>query len=383
MADIQNYFDYAAATPMLPEVITSMQPYFSDRFYNPSALYLDAQANHKSLELARHTIAQGIGARPTEIIFTAGGTEANNIAIYGIMQAYSDAHIVLSNIEHDSVRHPAASYNSSLVAVDSSGLIDPNAVLAAITDFTVIVSVMYANNEIGSIQPIKDISQALQIIKKDRKSRGINRPLYFHTDACQASNYLDMQVSRLGVDLMTINAGKIYGPKQCGALYVRAGIVLKPLIQGGGQEWNVRSGTENLANIVGFASAWQIIRSDYHNEVRRLSAMRDEFLKTITDANNAITINGANGTKRLANNISLTIDRFDNERLLMMLDEQGMQIATGSACSASHDEPSHILTAIGLTDEQAQNTVRITLGRYTTQASLQNLHDQLLKIVAI
>jgi cysteine desulfurase len=229
---------------------------------------------------------------------------------------------------------------------------------------------------------MREDSSIVKKIRLDRKRRDVKLPLYFHTDACQAANYLDMQVSRLGVDLLTLNAGKIYGPKQCGALYVKKGVSLKPLILGGGQEWNLRSGTENLANIVGFAAAWQKIRVDYRDEAYRLSKLRDSFFKFINDQIPSAVINGPKGSGRLPNNIHLTFPGQDNERLLMWLDERGFQVATGSACSASSDEPSHVLKAMGLSDEAARSSLRITLGRYTTEKSLQDLGKALLKAVA-
>lgn len=383
MPNTSNYFDYAAATPMLPEVVAAMQPFFSDSFYNPSALYLGARHNRQVLEDARHSIASSIGARPTELIFTAGGTEANNIAIQGIMNTQPNGHVIYSAIEHESVIQAAQKYANSQVAVDAHGIVSTDSIATLITDTTVLISVMYANNEIGTLQPISQIAELIKTVKKDRQTRNVNTPIYLHVDACQAANYCDLQVARLGVDLLSINAGKIYGPKQCGALFVKVGTELSPLIVGGGQEWNMRSGTENLANIVGFATAWQRVRGDYRNEAKRLSSLRDDFLQHIIKDRPNIAINGALGSKRLANNINLTINGYDNERILMMLDEQGIQIATGSACNASNDEPSHVLAAIGLTDDAARQSIRITLGRYSTEESVKNLYAQLTKIVAI
>lgn len=378
---LANYFDYAAATPMLPSAVNAMQPFYLDNFYNPSALYLDARENRHILDENRHKFAQTLGARPTEIIFTAGGTEANNLAINGILGQDPKAHIVTSAIEHESVLMPAKQFNHTIVGTDEKGLVDLTAMQKAITDDTRLVSVMYANNEIGTIQPIKQIVELVAKIRLERQQKAIKTPIYVHTDACQATNYLDMQISRLGVDLLTINSGKIYGPKQCGALYVRAGIVLKPIIMGGGQEWGLRSGTENLANICGFNVAWQNARQHYQSEAKRLSAIRDMFISTVTASNTSITINGALAKKRLANNIHLTVSGYDNERLLMELDERGFQVATGSACSASNGEPSHVLQAIGLSDDMARCSIRVTMGKYTTQQSALSLAKAFTKLV--
>lgn len=383
MTNYEYYFDYAAATPLLPEAQKAMQPFWQQRFYNPSALYLGARENHQTLETARHTIAEGLGARPTEIIFTAGGTEANNLAIRGVLEEFKNSSVITCAIEHDSVLQPAKLYNHNILGVDNKGFVQLNSLKKAISDETVLVSIMYANNEIGTIEPIKEIIRIIGEINTDRQKRHVNQPLYLHSDACQAANYLDMQVSRLGVDLMTINAGKIYGPKQCGTLYVRSGVKLKPLILGGGQEWNKRSGTENLANIVGFAKTLSQVRKDYKTETIRLANLRDGFLREIAQKLPSVVINGPADSKRLANNIHITIPNQDNERLTMLLDEIGIQVANGSACSASSDEPSHVLKAIGLTDKAAQSSLRITLGRYTTKKSLKDLSLELAELVAL
>jgi cysteine desulfurase len=379
MNKIANYFDYAAATPLLLGAQKAMEPYFSSEFYNPSALYLKARQNRLALESARSTIAQGLGAKPLEVIFTAGGTEANNLAIRGVLANHPQAKVLVSAIEHESVLAPANPYDCQQLPVDDKGIVKIDDLKKALTDEVVLISVMYANNEIGAIQPIREISQIIKLANKSRQNRGV-KPLLFHSDACQAVNYLDMQVDKLGVDLMTINAGKIYGPKQCGALYVRSGLVLQPLILGGGQEQGWRSGTQNLANIVGFAKAWQIIRQDYQKEAKRLGELCDKFIADTKEHIPEVVINGPVGHSRLANNISLSVKGVDNERLVMMLDELGFQVATGSACSAASDEPSHVLRALGKTDDESRSTIRITLGRYTTTKSLNDLARALEKL---
>jgi len=379
MSDISKYFDYAAATPVLPEVIEAMQPYFSEHFYNPSALYLAARDNRIVLDDARHAFAQSIGARPTEIIFTAGGTEANNMALRGVLDQYADAHVVTSAIEHESVLQVVKRYDHTLVGVNQKGLVDVAAIERAIRDTTVVVSIMYANNEIGTIQPLAEITAMIARLRKQRKAAGNQYPLLVHTDACQAGNYLDMHTARLGVDMMTINSGKVYGPKQAGALYVKAGIRLQPLLYGGGQEWGIRSGTENLAAIIGFVTAWKKARQNAGSEVKRLSMLRDAWIATLQKQAPHIQLNGATGNRRLANNIHLTLPGVDNERLIMELDEQGFQIAAGSACSASNDEPSHVLKALGLSDSDARSSIRITMGRYTTESSAKQLLEILIK----
>lgn len=359
------YFDYAAATPLLPEALAAMQPYFTDIFYNPSAMYVSARAVKYDIQAARATVARAIGAKPNEIIFTAGGTEANNLAIMGCMQQYTDAHVVTTSIEHESVLQPAHLYDQTIVPVDTQGRVNTRVLTQAITDNTVVVSIILANNEIGTIQDIKEITTAVTQIKAQRHKAGNTRPIYVHTDACQAVNYLDINTTRLGIDMMTINAGKIYGPKQTGALFVKSSVPLRPIIYGGGHERSLRSGTQNVANIIGFAKAIETVRQDVTTEVKRLEYLQRHIIENLVDGA-TIQLNGARVGRRLANNIHLTINGYDNERLLMELDERGVQIATGSACSASSDAPSHVLAAIGLSDAQTRNSVRITCGRYTT-----------------
>ena len=380
MADLQNYFDNAAATPMLPKVLAAMQPFFSEKFYNPSAIYLAAQDVKASLDNARWLVAQNIGAKPTEIIFTAGGTEANNLAITGVMAKNPDGELIVSAIEHDSVLIPAKNYNLKIANVDEKGIVDVSALAKLINNKTVLISVMMANNEIGALQPIKDIVELVAKIRKERQKGGNKTPLYVHTDACQAVNYCDINIARLGVDLMTFNGGKIYGPKQSGVLFKKIGVNLQPLIYGGGQEYSLRSGTENVAQCIGFATAFEQAKSNAKSESKRLSKIRDEAISELLKSSK-ITLNGPKGNRRLANNINITINGVDNERLLMQLDEQGFIVATGSACSASNDEPSHVLKAIGLSGAQAQSTIRITLGRSTTKDSCALLCKTILHLV--
>ena len=269
MIDIANYFDYAAATPVSPAVLDSMAPYMSALFYNPSAVYGPSRLVRQHVEQARSQIAHWIGARPSEVLFTAGGTEANNLAIHGVMRSFGSeqaVNMVVSTIEHEAVLLPASYYDVRHAAVSAQGIVDVRDVTAKIDEHTVLVSVMYANNEIGTIQPLRDIAHRLADIRDDRRRKGNKLPIYLHTDACQAAQFLDIHAARLGVDLMTINGGKIYGPKQSGALYVRAGIVLAPLITGGGQEQGLRSGTENVAACVGLAAALESVQSARRQE---------------------------------------------------------------------------------------------------------------------
>lgn len=375
------YFDYAAATPVDPKVLAAMQPYFSEFFYNPSASYAAARDVQMRLDAARTSIAGWLGARPSEIIFTAGGTEANNLAIHGVMRRFPDANLVVSSIEHAAVLEPAMQYSHKIVGATPQGIISVDAIAELIDDQTVLVSVMYANNEIGTIQPLKDIGQLIATIRKERLRSGNALPIYFHSDACQAANYLDLHVARLGVDLLTLNGGKIYGPKQSGILYVGGATVLQPIIVGGGQERNLRSGTENIANAVGFATALDIAQSSRHSEVKRLQILQQQFFTALKSQIPTAVINGSIRL-RLPNNVHLTLLGNDNERLLIQLDEAGVLAAAGSACSASDQAASHVLTAIGLSESAARASLRFTMGRSSDTASIDRAVSVLSSLVA-
>lgn len=375
------YLDYAAATPLDERVLVAMQPYFVDRFYNPSALYSAARDTHKALDDARARVAAVFGARPSEVVFTAGGTESDNLAIHGVMQRFPGANIVTSAIEHDAVLNPAAQYKHRKAPVRADGLIDLDELEALIDDQTVLVSAMYANNEIGTIQPISKIAKKLQFLRVQRQKSGNKLPLYFHTDACQAAAYLDLHVARLGIDMLTINGGKIYGPKQSGVLYVRGGIELAPQILGGGQERGLRSGTENVAACVGLATALEIVQAGRHDETRRLQQLQKQCMDDISEQLPQAVIRGSRKL-RLPNNVHLTIPETDNERLLFQLDAAGIMAAAGSACSASSETPSHVLRAIGLSDDEARASLRFSMGRGTTAEQLKTTVAALARLVA-
>lgn len=374
------YLDHAAATPLDGDVLASMQPYLTDKYFNASASYMAAKAIARDIAVARTDVAKVLGVRPAEIIFTAGGTEANNLAIHGVMKSYPDAEVVVSALEHESVLRPAERYTHTVVGASPKGIVTSEQVIASITDKTVLVSVMYANNEIGTIQPIREIAQAIVEIRRERIKQHNELPLYLHTDAAQAGNYLHLIADTLGIDMMTVNSGKLYGPKQTGALYVKAGIRLEPLILGGGQEQGLRSGTENVANVIGFAHALTKAQQMRIEESKRLQAIRQQIIATLKQVLPEVTVTIPH-KRVLPNNLHITVPGYDNERLVMSLDEQGILCAVGSACSASNDEPSHVLKAIGFSDEEAQASIRFTMGRSTSQDDMYHLVAVLRKLI--
>lgn len=375
------YLDYAASTPVDRDVLEAMRPYFSDKFYNPSSEYLAAKDIRQAIEDARKKVAGWFGARPSEVVFTAGGTEANNLAIQGVMRAFAGKKVVISAVEHDSVLKPAGLFKNTIAKVDSKGAVNLAALKRAIGADTVLVSVMYANNEVGVIQPIKQIAEIIAEERAKRAKDSNNLPVYLHVDACQAPLYLDLHVDRLGVDLMTINGGKIYGPKQSGALYVRTGVKLLPLILGGGQESNRRSGTENVPAIIGLATALTGAQTAKNEESKRLAALQQLFFLEISKKSPEAVINGSI-KNRLPNNVHLTLPGLDNERLMMELDELGIQCGVGSACSASKEDPSHVLLAMGISDQDARSSLRFSMGRSTNRAAVMKTVNTLSRLSA-
>lgn len=373
------YMNHAAATPVSEEVLRVMMPYFSQDFYNPSGLYTAARTIKQDIESARKDIALFLGSRSSEIIFTAGGTEANNLAINGIMQNFLEKNIVTSAAEHDSVLEPSNRYTHNKVSVKHDGRIDVDDLKNKIDDNTVLVSIMYANNEIGTIQPIRKVSSEIEEVRKHRIKTGNLLPIYFHTDACQATQYLDMHVSRLGVDMLTVNGGKIYGPKQIGALYVRSGVEISPQILGGGQERNMRSGTENVPGIVGLAAAIREVQKIREDEFKKLTRLQKIFYELLSTKLSRAVIIGSQ-KYRLPNNVHFMLPGQDNEKVIMALDEAGVQASVGSACSASREEASHVLLSIGLSEKEARSSLRFTLGRSTTEQQIRRTVDYLVNI---
>lgn len=375
------YLDYAAATPMDSRVLQAMEPYFTERFYNPSAAYLSAVAVRKDLDAARARIALILGARPSEIIFTAGATEANNLVIRGVLEQYPGSNVLVSSIEHESVLKPAHLYDCTEIPATAQGIIDVQALITLVDNHTALVSVMYANNEVGSVQPIHQIALALEEIRRKRRKSGNELPLYLHTDAAQSPAYLDLHVSRLGVDFMTLNGGKIYGPKQTGILFAGSYARFKPQILGGGQERGLRAGTENVAGVIGLAKALELVQERKIDESKRLKELQMLFFDLIKQRIPEVVINGSQ-KHRLPNNIHITIPGQDSERLLIELDEAGIMAAAGSACSASDEEPSHVLRAMGISDSDARSSLRFSMGLSTDEDAIRKTVETLAVIVA-
>jgi len=378
----QVYLDHAATTYVDPEVLKMAEPYFVEHFGNPSSLYSLGRTAKVAIEESRATIAKYLGADPMEIIFNGSGTESDNMAILGIARAYKDKgnHIIVSSIEHHAILDTVDSlkkegFEVTLISVGEDGIIKLEELEKAITDKTILVSVMYANNEIGTIQPLAEISKIIAQKKKGALP-------YFHTDAAQAAGYLDLNVTKLGVDLLSFNGSKIYGFKGTGALYVKKGVRIAPQVHGGGQERNLRSGTENVAGIVGLAKALELAQENKEAENNRLSQLRDYFTKELVARMAKIVVNGSL-EKRLPGNVNVSILDIEGEALLLYLDAHGIYCSTGSACTSQTLEPSHVILALGRPYEYAHGSIRFSLGRKTTKEDLDYALETLPPIVEL
>ncbi len=372
-----------------------MQPFFTAKFGNPSSLYKLGVEAKEALEEARSKVADVLNARPQEVVFTAGGTESVNLAILGAAKAYREkhkkgGHVITSAIEHHAVlkaceQLEAEGFKVTRLKVDELGFVHTESLKKSIRKDTFLVSIMYANNEIGSIQPFIAIRN---IIKNANQNRRL--PILFHSDACQATGFLDLNVQKLGVDLFSINASKIYGPKQVGCLYVRKGVVLQPLVFGGGQENELRSGTENTAGVVGFAFALVYAQDERYKEARRLIKLRNQFISKIIKKIPQVKLNGPgpeldNGDvwRRLPNNVNFTFKGAEGEAVMLYLDALNIAVSTGSACASESLDPSHVLKAIGLSDNDAKDSIRITLGKTTTKEHLDFVVKALVAVVKL
>ena len=366
------YLDYASTTPIERSVADEMMPFLRGSFGNPSSLHVFGQEALFALDKARKKVAEFLGARESEIIFTSSATEANNIALLGSLQEKD--HVITSSIEHKAVLEPLNSSGAKVthLSLDREGIVKVEDVLSAIRDDTALVSLMYANSEIGTVQPIKEVGAALKKINKNRKKK-----IIFHTDAVQAVNYLSCRVNDLNVDLLTISGHKIYGPKGVGALYKREGVKVSPIFYGAKQEKGIRPGTENIAAIVGLKKALEELDKNNKEETRKL---RDRIIDTVLSEIPQTKLNGSK-EKRLPNNVNISFKGVEGESLLIALDQKGIAVSTGSACASRSLLPSYVLLATGLSHEEAHGSLRITLGRMTTEKEVDYFLEQLPSIV--
>jgi cysteine desulfurase len=370
------YLDYAATTPVHPDVLQAMLPYFTESFGNPSSIHSYGQESKEAIEKARIQVAELIGARSEEIIFTSGGTEADNYALQGICLANRNKgnHIITTATEHHAVLETCKFLEKSgcdvnYLPVDKYGMVDPDSIRQAIKPQTVLISIMHANNEVGTIQPVAEAGRIAH-----------EAGVYFHTDAVQTVGHIPADVNGLGVDLMSISAHKLYGPKGIGAFYVRKGVKLSPFIHGGGQEKGRRSGTENVAGIVGLGKAAEIAHREMAEEAARLTGLRDMFIAYLQQRIDDTYLNG-HPVQRLPNNVNVSIKYVEGESMLLNLDMKGICASTGSACSSGNLEPSHVLLSMGCSHEQAHGSLRFTLGKWTTEEDLKKVLDVLPPII--
>ena len=367
------YLDYAAATPLSAHVLDVMRPFFVEKFYNPSSPYLPAVEVRRDYDDAKRAIARAIGGRGDELVITAGATESINLALSGMM-----GHVVTTSIEHHAVIEAVKAHEYTRVETNSFGRVDPVRIVDAIRPDTTLISVAVANNELGTIQPIRDIVEAIKPIRNERLDSGNTTPLYVHTDASQGVGQIPIHVSRLGVDMMTLSAAKLYGPKQVGALWCAPHVKLSPRIVGGGQERGLRSGTENVAGVIGFAAAIQDAVSTQNGESRRLRELRDSLESSLQEAFPEAVISG-DKKHRLPGYLHISFPGIDAERMIFRLEMKGVYVATGSACAANSGLRSHVLEAIGLAPEVADGSIRITLGRHTTEEQIRQAGEILIE----
>jgi cysteine desulfurase len=371
------YLDHAATTPTHSEVVKAMLPYYTDGFGNPSSIYSYGQEAKGAVEEARTKVAELIGARSEEIVFTSGGTEADNFALKGVAYAneHKGNHIITTSIEHHAVMEVGKFLEKrgltiTYLPVDEYGLLDPDDVKRAITDKTILISVIHANNEVGTLEPLEEIGEIAH-----------EAEICFHSDAVQTVGHMPVNVDKLNVDLLSISGHKFYGPKGVGALYVRKGTELVSLMQGGEQEKRRRAGTENVPAIVGLGKAVELAGQEMAREAERLAGLRDKLIKGLMERIDHIRLNG-HPKKRLPNNVNVSVDFVEGESMLLSLDLEGISASTGSACSSASLKPSHVLLALGLPPEQAHGSLRFSLGRENSEADIKRVLDILPSIVS-
>lgn len=377
------YLDYAATTPLDKKILELMLPYFSEKYGNASSIHFHGQEATNAVDASRDQIANFLGSTPQEIVFTGGATESNNLAIQGVVKEFKKnnseitPHVIISPIEHDSVLETVKDLGKnglikiSYAPVDSEGLVLLDKLESLINDDTILISIMYANNEIGTIEPISQIGQ---MVKRKNESRA--NKIIFHTDAVQAAGYLDCNVAKLEVDLLSLSGHKIYGPKGVSALYIKKGTSIEPIIFGGGQEYGKRSGTINVPAIVGLGWAVEELKnkSEYVEEVKIL---RDKLVKGVLESIPDSRLNGPQLEHRLPNNANFIFLGAEGESIVIMLDQAGIAASTGSACASKSLEPSHVLLAIGVPKEEAHASLRLTLGKHTTEQEIDKVIEVL------
>ena len=376
------YLDHAGTTPTDPNVVEAMLPYFTECYGNPSSIHTVGQEARFALDEARDRVAAVLNCRSREIVFTGGGTEADNEAIFGVATALQESgkHVVTSSAEHHAVLHACQhletlGFDVTYLPVDSYGMVQPESVYKAVTGKTTLVTMMYANNEIGTVNPIADISQAIK-----RKAGELGRTVAFHTDAVQAAGFLDLDVQALGVDLMSLSGHKIYGPKGTGILFIRRTTPFLPMILGGGQERERRAGTENIPGIIGISVALEAANRQRLEHGAHCQSLRDRIIDHITTHVPRIRLNG-HPSQRLPNNVNFSVEGVEGEPILLGLDMAGIAASSGSACSSGSLEPSHVLLALGQSAEVARGSLRITLGKYNTTEDVDYLLEKLPELI--
>ena len=384
------YLDHASTTPMDEEVVKAMAPFYNKKFANPSSLYKIGREAARAIADSRESVAKILNCQAEEIIFIAGGTESDNLAIFGVANQFirqladntKNYHLITTQIEHSAVLESFRAlerkgFQVTYLPVDKFGLVSPGELMKALKPNTILLSIMYANNEIGTIQPIAEIASIIKNYRHIQQVDKSKNPIYpiLHTDGCQAAGYLGLDVDKLGVALMTINGSKIYGPKQIGILYKRKEIKLAPILYGGEQEGKMRPGTENVAAIVGFAKALELVHQAKIEEAKRLTKLRDYFIMELLKIPETI-LNGHH-QKRLPNNINVTFKRIEGESIMLKLDAQEIYVSTGSACHSMSLKPSHVILAIGQDAGAAHGSIRFTMGKSTTKKDI----DQVLKVL--
>ncbi len=377
------YLDHAGTTPTDPVVLEAMLPYYTRYYGNPSSIHAVGQAARRALDDARDRVAKVLHCRTSEVVFTSGGTESDNAAIHGAATALHEtgSHVITTSVEHHAVLHTCQylenlGYEVTYLPVDRFGMVHPETVYQAITDRTTLVTIMYANNEIGAINPIGDIARAVK-----RRAQELERTIVFHTDAVQAAGFLDLNVRQLGVDMLSLSGHKFYGPKGTGVLYLRRGTPFLPLLIGGGQERERRSGTENIPGIVGLAKALELAEDSREETSAHCAGLRDHIIRFVTETVPDTRLNG-HPTQRLPNNVNFSFEGVQGEPILLGLDLAGIAASSGSACSSGSLEPSHVLLALGQTAELARGSLRITLGKSNTQEEVDYTLKVLVDLVA-